>query len=155
NLLMARGVYRSHEIAIRFALGATRSRIVRQLLIESALLALVAWILAVGGSWFALKVSMAQFDMLPYWRLKMDIRLLGILAGVAVVTAALFGLAPAIYASRRGNADGLKEGGRMSAGPKSRRWTLALLVGQFAITLALLNGAGLTAKVFYTLSAVD
>jgi putative ABC transport system permease protein len=155
NLLLARGVYRSHEIAIRFALGATRSRIVRQLLIESLLLALVAWVLAVAGSWLALNVSMARFDMLPYWRLKMDVRLLGLLAGVAAITTALFGLAPAIYASRRGSADGLKDSGRMSASPKSRRWILALLVGQFAITLALLNGAGLTAKVFYTLSAID
>ena len=155
NLLLARGVYRSHEIAIRFALGATRSRIVRQLLIESLLLAFVAWILAVAGSWLALKVSMSEFDMLPYWRLKMDIRLLGLLAGVALVTTAVFGLAPAIYASRRGSADGLQEGGRVSASPKSRRWTLALLVGQFAITLALLNGAGLAAKTFYTLHAID
>jgi putative ABC transport system permease protein len=156
NLLLARGAYRSREIAIRVAIGATRWRIVRQLLIESLLLALVAWVLAVGGSWVALKLSSSLVDkVLPYWRLKMDIRLLGILAAVALLTTGLFGLAPALYASRRGTADGLKEGGHLSATLKTRRWTHALLVGQFALTLALLNAAGLTAKTFYKLYAVD
>ena len=156
NLLLARAAYRSREIAIRVAIGATRWRIVRQLLIESLLLALVAWVLAVTGSWLALKLSSSQVDkVLPYWRLKMDIPLLGILAAVALLTTGLFGLGPALYASRRGTADGLKEGGRMSATPKTRRWTHALLVGQFALTLALLNGAGLTAKTFFKFNALD
>jgi predicted permease len=155
NLLLARGVSRSREIAIRFALGASRWRIVRQLLIESVLLALVAWTLAVSGSWIALKISTRHFDLVPYWRLKMDVRLLAILAAVALVTTVLFGLAPALYASQRGSADGLKEGGRMSAGPQTRRWTYALLVGQFAVTLALLNGAGLTMVTFYKAYALD
>jgi putative ABC transport system permease protein len=156
NLLLARAAYRSREIAIRVAIGATRWRIVRQLLIESLLLALVAWVLAVGGSWLALKLSSSHIDkVLPYWRLKMDIRLLGMLAAVALLTTGLFGLGPALHASRRGTADGLKEGGRLSAIPKTRRWTHALLIGQFAVTLALLNGAGLTAKTFYTFYALD
>ena len=85
----------------------------------------------------------------------MDVRLLGMLAAVALLTTGLFGLAPALHASRRGTADGLKEGGRMSATPKTRRWTHALLVGQFALTLALLNGAGLTGKTFYKAYALD
>jgi putative ABC transport system permease protein len=85
----------------------------------------------------------------------MDVRLLGMLAAVALLTTGLFGLAPALHAWRRGTADGLKEGGRLSATPKTRRWTHALLVGQFALTLALLNGTGLTAKTFYTLYALD
>src|SRR5207245_5810152 len=112
NLLLARAAYRSREIAIRVAIGATRWRIVRQLLIESLLLALVAWVLAVGGSWLALKLSSSVID-LPYWRLKMDVRLLAMLAGVALIVTGLFGLAPALYASRRGTAHGLKDGGRM------------------------------------------
>jgi predicted permease len=155
NLLLARAAYRSREIAIRVALGATRWRIVRQLLIESLMLALVAWVLAVGFSWLALKLSASQFELLPYWRLKMDIRLLVMLALIALLVTVLFGLAPALYASRRGRAAGLKEGGRMSANPKTRRWTQALLVGQFAMTLALLNGAGLTARAFYKSYALD
>jgi putative ABC transport system permease protein len=156
NLLLARAANRSREIAIRVAIGATRWRIVRQLLIESLLLALVAWVLAVGFSWLALKLSTSQVDpLLPYWRLKMDVRLLGFLAAVALLTTGLFGLAPALYASRRGTADGLKEGGRLSATPKTRRWSHALLVGQFALTLALLNGAGLTAKTFYKFYRLD
>jgi putative ABC transport system permease protein len=154
NLLLARSASRSREIAIRVAIGATRWRIVRQLVIESLLLAFVAWVLAVGGSWLALKLSTSHTD-LPYWRLKMDVRLLGMLAAAALLTTGLFGLAPALHASRRGSADGLKDGGRTSATPKTRRWTHALLVGQFALTLALLNGAGLTGKAFYKAYALD
>jgi putative ABC transport system permease protein len=154
NLLLARAAYRSREIAIRVAIGATRWRIVRQLLIESLLLALVAWILAVGGSWLTLKLSTSHVG-LPYWRLKMDVRLLGMLAAVALLTTGLFGLTPALHASRRGTTDGLKESGRLSATPKMRRWTHALLVGQFALTLALLNGAALTGQAFYKAYALD
>ncbi len=156
NLLLARAAYRSREIAIRLAIGATQWRIVRGLLIESLLLASVAWALAIGGSWLALTISTSQAaPQLPYWHLKMDVRLLGTLAAIALVTTGLFGLAPAIYAARRATADGLKEGGRLSTPPKVRRWTHALLVGQFAITLALLNGAGLTARRFFSFYALD
>jgi putative ABC transport system permease protein len=156
NLLLARAAYRSREIAIRLAIGATQWRIVRGLLIESLLLASVAWALAVGGSWLALTISTSQAaPQLPYWHLKMDVRLLGMLAAIALVTTGLFGLAPAIYAARRATADGLKEGGRSSTPPKVRRWTHALLVGQFAVTLALLNGAGLTARRFFSFYALD
>ena len=156
NLLLARAAYRSREIAIRLAIGATQWRIVRGLLIESLLLAAVAWVLAVGGSWLALTFSASQAaPHLPYWHLKMDARLLGTLAAIALVTTGLFGLAPAVYASRRATADGLKDGGRLSTPPNVRRWTHALLVGQFAITLALLNGAGLAARRFFNFYAVD
>jgi predicted permease len=156
NLLLARAAYRSREIAIRLAIGATQWRIVRGLLIESLLLAGVAWALAVGGSWLALIISTSQAaPQLPYWHLKMDLRLLSALAAIALVTTGLFGLAPAVYASRRATADGLKEGGRLSTPPKVRRWTHALLVGQFAVTLALLNGAGLTARRFFSFYALD
>jgi putative ABC transport system permease protein len=156
NLLLARASYRSREIAIRFAVGATRWRIVRELLIESLLLAFVAWGLALSFSWFALKISTSQTDpVLPYWRLKMDVRLLAVLGAVALMTTGLFGLAPALYASRRGSADGLKQGGRMSESPKTRRWTYALLVAQFVLTLALLNGASVTAEAFFRQYAFD
>jgi predicted permease len=156
NLLLARAAYRSREIAIRQAIGATQWRIVRGLLIESLLLAAVAWVLAVGFSWLALTLSKSPAaPQLPYWRLKMDVRLLATLAAIALVTTGLFGLAPAVHASRRATAEGLKEGGRLSTPPKVRRWTHALLVGQFAVTLALLNGAGLTARRFFDFYAVD
>jgi predicted permease len=156
NLLLARAAYRSREIAIRLAIGATQWRIVRGLLIESLLLASVAWVLAVGVSWLVLTISASQAaPQLPYWRIKMDARLLATLAAIALVTTGLFGLAPAIYAARRATADGLKDGGRLSTPPKVRRWTHALLVGQFAITLVLLNGAGLAARRFFNFYALD
>lgn len=156
NLLLARAAYRAREIAIRLAIGATQWRIVRGLLIESLLLASVAWILAVGFSWLALTLSASHAaPQLPYWRIKMDVRLLATLAAIALVTTGLFGLAPAVYAARRGTAEGLRESGRLSTPPKVRRWTHALLVGQFAVTLALLNGAGLTARRFFTVYTLD
>jgi putative ABC transport system permease protein len=156
NLLLARAAYRSREIAIRVAIGATQWRIVRGLLIESLLLACAAWVLAVAGSWLALtSVMWRAAPQLPYWHLKMDLRLLAVLAVIALVTTGLFGLAPAVYAARRGTADGLKDGGRMSAPPGVRRWTHGLLVAQFAVTLALLNGAGLTARRFFNVYALD
>src|SRR5262245_3149540 len=156
NLLLARAAYRSREIAIRLAIGATQWRIVRGLLIESLQLASVAWVLAVGFSWLALTISAAHTaPQVPYWRIKLDARLLATLAAIALVTTGLFGLAPAIYASRRATADGLKEGGRLSTPPKVRRWTHALLVVQFAITLALLNGAGLVARRFLSFYSLD
>src|SRR6185295_1675322 len=156
NLLLARAAYRSREIAIRLAIGATQWRIVRGLLIESLVLASVAWVLALGFSWLALTISTSQAaPQLPYWHLKMDLRLLGTLAAIALVTTGLFGLAPAVYMSRRAAAQGLKEGGRLSTPPKVRRWTHALLVGQFAVTLALLNSAGLTARRFFDFYALD
>ena len=156
NLLLARAAYRSREIAIRLAIGATQWRIVRGLLIESLMLASVAWVMALGFSWLALTISASHAaPQLPYWHLKMDVRLLGTLAAVALVTTGLFGLAPAIYMSRHAAAEGLKEGGRLSTPPKVRRWTYALLVGQFAITLALLNGAGLATRRFFNLYAAD
>lgn len=108
------------------------------------------------GSWLILQLLASQSaPPLPYWHVKMDLRLLGALAAVALVTTVLFGLAPAVYMSRRTTADALKEGGRLSTPPKVRRWTQALLVGQFAVTLALLNGAGLTARRFFNLYAID
>jgi putative ABC transport system permease protein len=156
NLLLARAAYRSREIAIRLAIGATQGRIVRGLLIESLLLATVAWVVAVGFSWVTLTLSAAQATpQLPYWRIKMDVWLLATLAAVALLMTGLFGLAPAMYASRRATAERLKEGGRLITPPKVRRWTYALLVGQFAVTLALLNGAGLTAKRFFNFYALD
>jgi predicted permease len=85
----------------------------------------------------------------------MDLWLLATLAAIALVTTGLFGLAPAIYLSRRAAAQGLKEGGRLSTPPRVRHWTHALLVAQFAITLALLNGAGLAARRFLNFYAVD
>lgn len=156
NLLLARAAYRSREIAIRVSLGATRWRIARQLLVESLVLSLVATVLALGLSWIAVQPFSLQLQKLvPYVRLTVDGRLLVLLGGVALVTTGLFGLAPALYAARRGTADGLKEGGRAGVGPKTRFWTNGLLVGQFALTLVLLTAAGLSAKGFYALRGLD
>ena len=121
NLLLARAAYRSREIAIRVAIGATRWRIVRQLLIESLLLAL-------GGVGPGRRILMARPDTLDV-ACRPAAALLApqdgrppagqCLRPSRSLTTGLFGLAPALYASRRGTADGLKEGGRLSA-PRRR-----------------------------------
>src|SRR4029079_15044265 len=147
NLLLARAAYRSREIAIRVAIGAVQWLIFRGLLIESVMLASVAWVLGVGFSWLALTISTSQAaPPLPYWHLKMDLRLLASLPAIALFTTGLFVVAPSIYMARLAAAQGLKEGGRLSAPPKVRRWTHALLVAQFAVTLALMNSRALGGK---------
>ena len=120
----------------------------RQLLIESLLLAFVAWVLAVGFSWLvADDLGVAGRPVLPYWRLKMDARLLGDAGGHRARSPRdSSAWRRHFYAARRADRRWTEGRRALSTPPKMRRWTHALLVGQFALTLALLNGAGLTAK---------
>jgi putative ABC transport system permease protein len=159
NLLLARSVYRAREIAVRRALGATRGRIVRQLLIESVLLA------SFGGiAGLALTViGVRTFDAVvssdpdkPYWIV------FGLDAGVYVYFAAIvlasgiaFGLAPALQASKTNLNDLVKDGGPGLAGVRSRVLTSALVVVELTLTLALLIGAGLMVRSFLKLYTLD
>lgn len=156
NLLLARAVDRSREIAIRSSLGATRARIVRQLFVESALLAGIA-----GGLGFILSLyGVALFrrsitgmwaveGLVPFWlNFSIDGRVYAFLAAVSLGTSVLFGLAPALHISRT-HAGALKDGGRgASGGSSARRWTGALMIGQLALTMVLLAGAGLMLRSF-------
>lgn len=147
NLLLARSVTRAREIALRTALGASRSRIVRQLLLESLLLAAIAsaagLLLSLPGVW--LFTSETADANLPYWmNFDLDVSVLAFLVAAAIVTTVVFGLAPALHVVRSTAHDVLKDGGRgITGGARTRRWTSALLVGELALTLTLLAGAGL------------
>jgi putative ABC transport system permease protein len=159
NLLLARSAHRSREIAVRIALGATRWRVVRQLLIESILLGCMGGMIGLALA----VVGVRLFDNAvsgsgkPYWIIfKMDFTVFAFLAGVCVLTGVLFGLAPALQVTRTNVNEVLKEGGRGNAGGRRARWlTGTMVVLELALTLVLLVGAGLMVRSFLKLYTLD
>ena len=152
SLLLARSAYRAREMAFRLSLGATRWRLIRQLLVESLLLALVAGIVGLGVSVAALQFFEANVFK-PYWvEWRTDARVLAFLAATCLGTGLLFGLAPALHISKANLNVLLKEGSRLGGGGAgARRWTMGLLVAEFALTLTLLSGVGLMLRSFLLL----
>jgi len=159
NLLLARASTRHLEMALRSALGAAPARIIRQLLTESLLLSFLAAIpgllLAVWG--VALLRSFPGVPVADPGQIHLDRSVLTFAFGVAVLTGLLFGLAPAIHAGRQNLHEELKSGGKGAGmGAASNRWLRdALMVGEVALSLALLIGAGLLLRSFARLRAVN
>jgi putative ABC transport system permease protein len=159
HLLLARSVGRSRELAMRVALGATRWRIVRQLVVEGGLLALAGGSLGFGvaliGVWlFASAVAGITF---PYYiRWTIDGRVGLFVAGVCLLSALLAGLLPAVHASRLAANRSVKEGERAAtSGIGRRRLTAVLLTIEVALTLVLLAGAGLMMRSFLAVYRAD
>ena len=159
NLLLARASRRAGEMSVRVAIGANRWQIVRQLLIESLLVAFIAGAVGlvvsiVGIRWFGAE---AQNVGVPYWMVfSMDWRTFGFLLLLCVAAGVTFGLAPALHASKTNVHEMLKEGGRTgSGGVRARRWTAGLIVVQVALTLVLLAGSGLMLRSFLTMYRMD
>jgi putative ABC transport system permease protein len=159
NLMLARAADRSREVAVRVSLGASRWRIIRQLLVESVLLAVVSGIVGLGLGYLGIQWfdSESQNIGRPYWMtFNMDARVFAFFAVVCVATGIIFGIAPALHISKTNVNEILKEGGRSGAGGlRARRWTAALMVTQLTLTLVLLAGAGFMMRSFVNLYQLD
>jgi putative ABC transport system permease protein len=158
NLLLARSTTRQRELGLRTALGAGRARLLRQMLTESALLAVVGGLLglvlafAFHGALLALVA-----DRIPVPRLdqaRLDLPVLAFTMLLALGTGLVFGLLPALLATSTAN-DGLREGGRHGSTPRARRALAALVVAEVALSLVLLAGAGLLIRSFTRLQSID
>jgi putative ABC transport system permease protein len=148
NLLLARSAERRREIALRFALGAGRGRVIRELLLESSLLALIAVPLALAFAWagvHAIRISMPAriTRFVPGWEdLGVNGRMAAFTLVLALATAIVFGLLPALQAARSRVIEALKEGGRTSTAGR-HRLRRGLVVAEISLTLPLLVAAGL------------
>ena len=150
SLLLARGAERQREIAVRLAIGASRSRVVRELLLESAMVALAAIPAAMALVWVALELvksslpaKMSRF-VAGWNEMNVDMRLFAFVAGLAVLTAIVFGIVPALQAVRPKLSESLKEGGRSVAGSARFRLRRGLVIGEMALSLPLLVACGLS-----------
>jgi predicted permease len=158
NLLLARGAGRRREIAVRLALGASRGRIVRQLLTESVCLASAGAILGTILAWFSRDLLLA---LRPFGNaqvvldLPIDARVLGVTMATAAATVLLFGLAPALRATRVDLTAEFQGGTRAPVGAGRSRLGQALLVVQIALSLVLLVSAGLFVRTLGNLAGID
>ncbi|HKM90791.1 MAG TPA: ABC transporter permease [Candidatus Acidoferrales bacterium] len=159
NLILARSSAREREMGVRLVVGATRARLVRQLLAESLLLAVIG---AAAGAWLAQNLSrfLVAFLSTPdnplFVDLATDWRVLGFTAGLAVLTCLLFGLTPALRATQIAPGEALKSGARGSTAGRGRFGLRRMLVSlQVALTLVLLVGALLFSRSLRNLVTVD
>ncbi len=156
NLLLARGAARQKEIAIRASMGASRTRVLRQMLTESVLLSAIG-----GAAGLVLSIWLTDLlmSMLPEGaprleQIGIDYRVLTFALGVSALTGMLSGIVPALQASKLDVTSALKEGGRSGEGHRRTSARSLLLIGEVALSLMLLVGAGLLIKSFLRLQEV-
>jgi putative ABC transport system permease protein len=157
NLLLSRAASRQKELALRAALGAGRMRLVRQMLTESVLLALMGGVLGVLLAFWGIQflVGFGPDNIPRLSEVTLDLRVLGFTFGISLLTGVLFGLIPALQASRPDLNDALKEGSRGSTGGRGRTFRNVFVVAEVALALVLLIGAGLMIRSFMRLQSVE
>ncbi len=158
NLLLARGMARQKELAVRSALGATRATIFGQLLTESLLLTLAGGLLGIGVGYAMLQglIAVMPRGTLPNEAdLRLNIPILLFTLAATTLAGLLAGSAPAWYASRIDPGETMKEGGRTGMTAGKQRLRRLLVVGEFTLAVALLAGAGLAVHSFWNLTKVD
>ena len=157
NLMLSRAAAREREIAVRMALGANRWRLMRQLLTESVLLAAIGGAAGLLLAYWGLEALrlLAPASLPRLDELAIDARVLFFLAGISALAGVLFGLVPALQATRTNLNESLKEGTRATAGGSAGRTRRVLAVAEIALALVLLTGAGLLLRSFAALLDVN
>jgi len=159
SLMLARTAARQKEISVRVALGAQRSRIVRQLLVEAMLVSLIAGTLGFFAAWGStrwLGAAGPAAGLPRLTELSVDLRVFGFALAAALTAGVLFGLLPAFQASRPQVSETLKDGTRgASGGPARQRLRSALVIGEVALSVTLLIGAGLLMRSFWKVQQVQ
>ena len=157
NLLLARGSSRQQELAVRSAMGATRRQVFTQLLTESLTLAISGGVIGVSLGWALMKLTMAIAPDLGSAEavVRMNIPVLCFALGIAMLAGILSGCAPALQAAKLNLSETLKQGSRSVTGRGRMKTQRLLVMGEFALAITLLSGAGMALHSFWNLTKID
>ena len=156
NLLLVHSLGRSRDVSLRFALGATRARVARQALTESLVLSTIGGAAGFALAWVGARalLTLQPTGMLPVTDISLDHRVWLLALALTTLSGLVFGMAPALFATRQSPADALNSGGRAIAGGGMRRWARQLVVAEVALAVMLTVGAGLLLRSYERLSKV-